>query len=283
MKALIFAAGLGTRLKPITDRIPKALVPICGKPLLQHVVDKLKGAGFTELVINVHHFANQIEQYVLDNGSFGVSVSFSDETDLLRETGGGIRHAAKYLNGSEPFLVHNVDILSNLDIEKFVEAHQKYNLQPSAVGGAALATLLVSDRQTQRYLLFNSDNNLAGWMNIKTGQVRTPYQDIKNVADHIVWNGANNSAENRDKFDYEQFLKICNLKKYAFDGAHVISPKIFEVMEHMPEKFSIIDFYLEYCNRYDIKYHIQPDLEMVDVGKLDSLEKAEEMVKRLIN
>ena len=123
MKALIFAAGLGTRLKPITDRIPKALVPICGKPLLQHVVDKLTSAGFTELVINVHHFADQIEQYVLDNKAFGVNVSLSDETDLLRETGGGIRHAAKFLSGSEPFLVHNVDILSNLDIVEFVRVH----------------------------------------------------------------------------------------------------------------------------------------------------------------
>ena len=282
MKALIFAAGLGTRLKPITDRIPKALVPICGKPLLQHVVDKLKSAGFTELVINVHHFADQIEQYVLDNKAFGVNVSLSDETDLLRETGGGIRHAAKYLNGNEPFLVHNVDILSNLDIVEFVRVHNDAVNEASLSGKAApLATLLVSDRQTQRYLLFDSNNNMVGWMNIKTGEVRSPYQELKSAA-NIVLEGAETGTEVGAEFDYQQFLKTCNLKKYAFDGAHMISPQIFDLMEHMPEKFSIIDFYLEHCDRYNIKFHIQPDLEMVDVGKLDSLEKAEEMAKKML-
>lgn len=279
MKALIFAAGLGTRLKPITDRIPKALVPICGKPLLQHIVDKLKKAGFTELVINVHHFADLIQQYISDNGDFGVDVSLSDETDLLRETGGGIRHAAKFLNGSEPFLVHNVDILSNLDIAEFVRVHNDAVNEASLSGKAApLATLLVSDRQTQRYLLFDSNNNMVGWMNIKTGEVRSPYVELCRKAD-IVSQQDDTSVYT---FDYQHFLNIHNLKKYAFDGAHVISPQIFGVMEQMPEKFSIIDFYIEHCDRYNIKYHIQPDLEMVDVGKLDSLEKAEELAKKML-
>lgn len=123
MRAMIFAAGLGTRLKPITDTIPKALVPVCSQPLLKHLIEKLKGAGYTEVVINVHHFAEKIREYVAQNGNFGIKVLFSDETGLLRETGGGIRHAAVLLDDGEPFLVHNVDILSNLDLEEFYDAH----------------------------------------------------------------------------------------------------------------------------------------------------------------
>lgn len=276
MKALIFAAGLGTRLKPITDTMPKALVPICGKPLLAHVAEKLKSAGFGSIVINVHHFAEQIREYVAANGSFGIDVSFSDETDMLRETGGGIRHAAPLLDDGEPFLVHNVDILSNLDIEKFVGVHEKYAADALARSLSVLATLLVSDRKTQRYLLFNSDNNLAGWMNIKTGEVRSPYKTLRReVGEGAVFQLGEGG------FDYEAFLKKYNLKKYAFDGAHVISPEIFALMKEWPEKFSIIDFYLEMCGRYDIKYYLQPGLEMIDVGKFDSLQAAEEMAEKL--
>ena len=117
MRALIFAAGLGTRLKPITDTVPKALVPVCSKPLLGHLIDKLKRSGYGEVVINLHHFPQQIRNYVEENSNFGIKVLFSDESDLLRETGGGIRHAAPLLDDGEPFLVHNVDIISNLNLE----------------------------------------------------------------------------------------------------------------------------------------------------------------------
>ncbi len=267
MKVLIFAAGLGTRLKPITENMPKALVPICGKPLLRHVVEKFKRAGFNDFVVNVHHFAEQIREYVGANGSFGANVLFSDETDLLRETGGGIRHAAKLLDNGEPFVVHNVDILSNLDIEKFTEQHKIFAAEKSNAGIETLATLLVSERKTQRYLLFNSDGNLAGWMNIKTGEVRSPYKALRRAAEEY--------------FDYELFLRKYNLKKYAFDGAHVISPEIFGLMKNWPDKFSIIDFYLDVCGQYNIKKYIQPELDMIDVGKLDSLQKAEELAARL--
>ena len=119
MKAMVFAAGLGTRLKPITDTMPKALVPVGGKPLLYHVVTKLKAAGFDDIVINVHHFADSIIDYVHGQDDFGIKVSFSEERDLLRETGGGIRHARPLLEGGS-FLVHNVDILSDLDLEWFL-------------------------------------------------------------------------------------------------------------------------------------------------------------------
>ena len=143
MKAMIFAAGLGTRLRPLTDSLPKALVPLCGKPLLYHVMMRLKSFGYDEIVVNVHHFADMIEQYLLQEGNFGMKVSISDERDLLRETGGGIRHARKWLEeegyhgmADGSFLVHNVDIISDLDLGWFAsECRQN-----------ALANLLVSDR-----------------------------------------------------------------------------------------------------------------------------------------
>ncbi len=292
MKALVFAAGLGTRLKPITDSMPKALVPVCGKPLLGHIVVKLKKEGFKSIVINVHHFADQIKEYVASCNDFDIEIAFSDETDLLRETGGGIRHAASLLDDGEPFLVHNVDILSNLDIAGFVEQHicrgadKACNLPiPESVKekyeGCAqnmpLATLLVSDRKTDRYLLFNSDGNLAGWMNIKTGEVRSPYSALRQKPGEGAVYGADNSY-----FDWQTFLNKYNLVKYAFDGAHIISPQIFNLMQEWPQKFSIIDFYLHICVQYNIKYHIQPGLEMIDVGKLDSLQKAEELAQKLV-
>ena len=153
MKAMIFAAGLGTRLRPLTDTLPKALVPVGGKPLLYHVLMKLKAAGINEFVINVHHFADKIISYLGENDNFGLDISISDETGGLLETGGGLLHARNYLDGQ--FLVHNVDILSNLDVASFAG-----NARPEA-----MATLLVSERTTSRYLLFR----------IKRGFINYPF------------------------------------------------------------------------------------------------------------
>ena len=264
MRAMIFAAGLGTRLKPITDTIPKALVPVCSQPLLKHLIDKLKDAGYTDVVINVHHFAEKIRNYVEDNGNFGIKIFFSDETDLLRETGGGIRHAAQLLNDGEPFLVHNVDILSNLDLEDFYDAH----LAASISIDTPLATLLVSERETSRYFLFDRDNNLVGWMNKLSGEVKSPFEEL--------------GREPSDNFDSEEFLKEYALRKLAFAGVHIISPAVFGLMEYMPERFPIVDFYLSVADKYIIKGYVQPNLEMVDVGKLDSLEKAEELCRKFL-
>lgn len=260
MRAMIFAAGLGTRLKPITDTIPKALVPVCSQPLLKHLIEKLKGAGYTDVVINVHHFAEKIREYVAQNGNFGINISFSDETDLLRETGGGIRHAAPLLNDGEPFLVHNVDILSNLDLEDFYDAH----LAASISIDTPLATLLVSERETSRYFLFDRDNNLVGWMNKLSGEVKSPYRELARGA----W----------ENFNWKKFLEENSLEKYAFAGTHIISPEVFRLMEKWPEKFSIVDFYLQMADKYIIKGYVKNDLRMVDVGKLDSLEEAEKFL-----
>ena len=160
MKAMIFAAGLGTRLKPLTDRMPKALVEVAGKPLLQHQLEKLRKAGATDIVINVHHFADMIEEWVAAHPAEGLNIRFSDERQQLLETGGGIRKARPLL-GEGRILVHNCDILSNADLKDFW-----------AKGEGAAATLMVSERETTRYLLFDDDMNLKGWTNVKTGEVK---------------------------------------------------------------------------------------------------------------
>ncbi len=264
MRALIFAAGLGTRLKPITDTVPKALVPVCSKPLLGHLIEKLKQNGYGDVVINLHHFPQQIKDYAEQNGNFGIKISFSDESDLLRETGGGIRHAAPLLNDGEPFLVHNVDIISNLDIEALYQAH----MSASISADTPLATLLVSERETSRYFLFDAGNNLVGWMNKLSGEVKSPFEELRR-----------NASEG---FDHEEFIKKYSLKRLAFAGVHIISPAVFGLMENMPERFPIVDFYLKMADKYVIKGYVQPDLEMVDVGKLDSLEKAEELCRKFL-
>lgn len=257
MRCLVFAAGLGSRLKPLTDTLPKALVPVCNKPLLEHLLLKLKAAGFTEVVINIHHFAAQIREFVAANNNFGLKILFSDETDLLRETGGGIKHAEFLLDCGEPFLVHNVDIFSNLDLEEFYDAH----LAASISVDTPLATLLVSDRVTSRYFLFDAGTNLVGWVNLATGEVKSPYPEFKQAPS--------------ESFNIDEFLSKNRLQKFAFAGTHIISPAVFPLMAEFPEKFSIVDFYLSLAHKYNIKGYVKNDLKMVDVGKLDTLAEAE--------
>ena len=249
MKAMIFAAGLGTRLKPLTDTMPKALVPVCGQPLLYHVLTKLVAAGYDDVIVNVHHFPDQIIDYLCVN-DFGAHITISDERDFLRETGGGIKHVRPLLqkeeipgqagnDGSEPFLVHNVDIISNLDFKWLREQHRE----------DAVATVVVSERETQRYLLFDEDGRLKGWTNVKTGEVRSPYPDID----------------------------PSRLRKLAFAGIHLMSPAIFDAFDKLGfgARFSIMDFYIQACAAYPIYAAVPPDFQMVDVGKFDSLPEAE--------
>jgi len=238
MNALIFAAGLGTRLKPLTDTMPKAMVPINGKPLVQILIERLKAIGVDEVVINVHHFAQQIIDFVHANDSFGMDIKFSDESDMLLETGGGLKKAAALFSNDRPILVHNVDILSTADLQ-------------SLYTSASSTTLLVSWRDTQRYLLFNDDNLLVGWTNIATGQVKSPYPDL-----------------NPDQ---------CH--KYAFSGIQVFDQRLLPYMESWEGKFSIIDFYLSICDKVDIKCSTDDNLRLLDVGKLDTIAKAEEFLR----
>ncbi|MGN0201706.1 MAG: NDP-sugar synthase [Candidatus Cryptobacteroides sp.] len=244
MKALVFAAGLGTRLKPITDSIPKALVEVGGQPLLRHVIRKLESAGINDITVNVHHFADKIIGYLRENDNFGLNINISDERDLLRETGGGVLYARPFLEGS-PFIIHNVDILSNLDIAQFVALSDP----------GALANILVSERKTSRYFLFDGDMNLVGWTNVDTGEVKTPYPE----------------------------LDLSRCRKLAFAGFHYVSGDIFEVFERdgWPERFPIVDFYVRECARHRVHGVCIDGLKMIDVGKLDSINAAEEFLKEL--
>ena len=261
MRAFIFAAGLGTRLKPLTDTMPKALVPVCGQPLIHHVVERLKSFGFNEFVVNVHHFSDQIVDYLRQYPDPSLRFLISDESDLLRETGGGIRHAAGLFDGKteEPFLVHNVDILSDIDLGAFYRSYHP----------GTLATLMVSSRETQRYLLFRRVEGrlrLSGWMNKVTGQVRSSDASLRREAS--------------EGFDYQEFLCKHSLEMYAFSGIHLISPRIFALMASWPEKFSIIDFYLAMASEYEINAFVTEGKTIVDVGKLNTLSVAEKFVDR---
>ena len=247
MNAFIFAAGLGTRLKPLTDTMPKALVPVGGKPLLAHVIEKLKAAGCKKIVINIHHFGDMIIDYVKSQNNFGVEILFSDERQMLLETGGAIKHAVDLL-GDEPFLIHNVDILSNVDLKALIAAHSKAD---------SAATLLVSKRNSTRALLFSPEGNLTAWTNKTTGEVKSPYENIK-IASLAG--------------------SVTGLEEFAFSGIHIFSPRLFKYFGAYPEKFSIIDFYLNTCKDEKIKAYTQEGLKLLDVGKLDSLERAEGFV-----
>lgn len=240
MKSMIFAAGLGTRLKPITDTIPKALVPVCGMPLIEHVARKLKSSGIDEAVVNVHHFADKVEAWVA--GQDIMTMNVSDERQMLLETGGAVLNARRYLEGCGHFLIHNVDILSDVDLGWFM----------SQARPDALATLLVSDRKSSRYLLFDSETmRLVGWKNENTGEIRPSGILI----------------------DEDRCVKL------AFSGIHIMSDKVFEAMEGYPERFPVIDFYLDKCLSYEIYGVRAENLNLIDVGKLDTLEQAEKFLK----
>ena len=241
---MIFAAGLGTRLRPLTDTMPKALVPVAGAPLLAHVIRKLVEAGYDSLVVNVHHFPEQIRQY-LSAHDFGVRIDISDESGLLLETGGAIRHARPLLEGTDRFLVHNVDIISDLDLGWFEGQWRS--------GG--LATLLVSERKTSRYLLFDDELRLVGWTNVSTGEVRSPYPSLD--------------------------VNAC--RKLAFAGIHEMSSEILRVMEPFPERFPIIDFYLQVCDRHPVYAALPDHLRLVDVGKFESLPDAERSAAEILS
>ena len=276
---MIFAAGLGTRLKPLTDTMPKALVRVGGEPLIKRVIMNLAAAGVDRIVVNVHHFAEQIIDYLKDNDNFGLDIRISDETAGLLETGGGIKKATPLFDSTAPILIHNVDILSNVDLREFYQiASQsekgKVKSEESECGSekgkveneegrgkneesnccdAVDAVLLVSWRKTKRYLLFNDDMKLVGWTNIETGEVRSPYPELN--------------------------PKECRM--YAFAGIHALSPRLLKMMDEFPDRFGIIDFYLKACATHNIKGYVKDDLKLMDIGKLDTLAQAEEFLEEL--
>ena len=246
-QALILAAGLGTRLKPLTDTMPKALVPVDGKPLLWHVLAKLSSASYERVVVNVHHFAQQIVDYLAVN-DFGLDIRISDESSQLLETGGAVKHARHLLADDSPVLIHNVDILSNVDLEWLARQHEDDED----------ALLLVSQRQTKRYLLFDNGMRLMGWKNVETGEVRSPYEYVRRTG----------LSQHGEPFN-----------AFAFSGIHSFSPRLFPLMDRFPDCFSIIDFYLSTCHRARIVGCMKSDLRLLDVGKLYTLDQAEAFVK----
>lgn len=245
MKAMIFAAGLGTRLRPLTDHTPKALVPVAGTPMLERVILRLKDAGFDDITINIHHFGEQILEFLRAKADFGLNIHISDERDALLDTGGGIKKARPFLDGNEPFLIHNADILSDLDLAAFYRHH---------VESGANATLLTNERTTSRYLLMDENNRLCGWTNISTGEV---------LPEGITFTGDN----------------YC---KQAFGCVHVLSPSIFRYMEQEPwrSKFSIIPFYTDICRQAHIQCYPVNSANWFDIGKPETLAKAEAYYKR---
>lgn len=249
--AMIFAAGLGTRLKPYTDHCPKAMVEVAGRPMIAHQLEKLHKAGFNRVVINVHHYAEQIIDYVNANNGFGLDVAFSDERGQLLDTGGGIRKALPLFAPDSPILIHNVDIFSNADLEALYESH---------MNESADASLLVSERNTSRYFVFDDKDNLVGWKNLQTGEVRTSCEELKPALECLT-------------ADDEHY------RLRAFSGIHVISPTLFPLLEQQSEVFSITNFYWQNSPQRHIRGIEAPKgFQWVDAGKPEALKKAEEII-----
>ena len=248
-QAMIFAAGLGTRLKPLTDTMPKALVPVGGRPLLDINIRRLMAQGYDRFVVNIHHFAQQIVDYVNEQ-DYAPLVHFSDESAQLLETGGGLKKAAHLFRDDQPILIHNVDILDNVNYDWFARQHQTDED----------AVLLVSRRKTKRYLLFDNAMHLMGWKNIETGEIKSPYEYVRRT-------GLSQHGE--------------ELNMFAFSGIHSFSPRLFSLMERFPDRFPIIDFYLSVCHRAPIVGLVKDDLRLMDVGKLETLDQAEIFIQSL--
>ena len=264
MNILILAAGMGTRLKPLTDYIPKALVPVNGIPLIQRIAQRLlfnnEERRNVTLTVNVHHHANQMENFLaLLSKAWQTEIVVSAEHKKLLNTGGAVKNALMSLEKagkeaySQPLLVHNVDILSNLNIEAFCKQTAD-----------AAATLLVSERKTKRYLLFNKNMELVGWTNTETKEVKSPYKEVREL------NGKDLKAFEEKK-----------LSLLAFSGIHLLNPEIFPEFQTWQEAFSIIDFYLAACEKYRIRGKVMPETKILDVGKLDTLSAAEKFLSEI--
>ncbi len=233
MKAMIFAAGLGTRLRPVTDNLPKALVVVNGRTLLETAIIHLRENYVSSILVNVHHHAGQVVGFLADNNNFGMDIAVSDESTELLDTGGGLNKAAWFFKGNDPFIARNVDIISDLDLKKVVRHHQKTE---------ALATLVVRKRETARYLLFDGNGQLCGRENRKTGE-------------KII---------TRDQKD--------PLTALAFSGIHVISPGIFSLITEQG-KFSITDLYVRLSAARKIVAFLDDISSWKDVGRLEDLIK----------
>ena len=239
MKAMLLAAGFGTRLKPFTDHHPKALAEVNNKTLLQHNIEYLQQFGIRDVIVNVHHFAEQIIQIIKENNGWGSNVSISDETDAILETGGGLKRAAWFFNEEESFVLMNVDVLTDLPLNEMISFHKK---------NTPLATLATTNRETSRNFLFDKENILCGWKNVTTGEEKI-------------------------------MRKSDNLKPKAFSGIHIITTKIFSLIQQTEIKFSMVDVYLSLCAENRILSFDHSQTKFIDVGKPESLRQAARLFK----
>ena len=234
MKAMIMAAGLGTRLKPFTDSHPKALAVVNGKTLLQRNIEYLKGFGVGEIIVNIHHFADAIESYLREHNGFGLNIVCSDERDAVLETGGGLKRAAPFFVGEHFFVVMNADVLTDLDLGAMLAAH---------TASGAWATLAVTDRDSSRRLLFDDSSLLYGWENRDTGAQRI----ARPISGHSVGR--------------------------AFSGVQVVSQALLQDIP-FEGKFSLIDLYLYHAAKHPIGAFNHSGSLFIDVGKPESLDRA---------
>jgi MurNAc alpha-1-phosphate uridylyltransferase len=236
-KAMIFSAGLGTRFKPWTDKHPKALALVNGKSLLQRNIEYLQQYGIKDIIVNVHHFAAQIEEAIRINNGWGSHITISDERDMVLETGGGLLKAKNLFTPGEKFITCNVDILTDLDINKLVKFDEE---------NKALISFGVMDRPTSRYLLFDKANRLCGWRNKKTGEEKIPVPQTR-------------------------------LVEKAYSCVVVFDHAIFNLMEekNFTGKFSLIDVYLALAAEHTIIGYDHTGDKLVDVGRQESIAIAE--------
>jgi N-acetyl-alpha-D-muramate 1-phosphate uridylyltransferase len=239
MRAMIFAAGLGTRLKPFTDHHPKALAMVNDKSLLERNVLYLQNHHIFEVIVNVHHFADQIIEAITINNGWGSNIIISDETDAVLETGGGLMKAKSYLENEGSFVVMNADILTDMPLSSMIAIHKK---------NKPLATLAVSDRESSRCLLFDDRDRMVGWRNRITGDQKAFLNE--------------NSEE--------------KIKEKSFSGIHIISNDIFN-KNRFEGKFSMIDVYLDLCSTNYIQAYDHTGSLFIDVGKPESVAMAEKL------
>ncbi len=239
MRAFILAAGLGTRLKPLTDKNPKALVEINGVPLIEIVVTRLINAGFNDIIINVHHFAEKVIAFLRSKNFFDIQITISDESSKLLDTGGGLKKASWFLKKTNPFLVHNVDIVSGINIKQLCDSQKN---------STKIATLAVQERESSRYFLFDEEKNLCGWKNDKTGEVKMARKPVG------------------------------KLKNFAFSGIHAANPAIFDFLPE-ENVFSLVDFFLKTAADSQITYFNHSGSEFLDLGKKENLAEAAKFVK----
>lgn len=237
---MILAAGLGTRLKPFTDHHPKALAPLEGETLLSINIKKLLRYGIKDIIVNVHHFADQIIEYLQHNEYFGANITISDETTKVLETGGGVQKAIADFNIEGDLLVCNADILSNINYYEFVQNHRNTN---------SLASLAIQNRNSSRKLLFDDEFHLKGWHNSQTGA-----------------------------FKPEVLSNATKYNLYAFSGIQIINTALFK-QTNMSGKFSLIDLYLEQMNFLSIYGYEHSEDLLLDVGKPEALKDAVSMYK----